>query len=131
MGNTDSTSAENDFPPLFHGKELKWKTGPLDTSIPINENYDVIDTYEKLKTSKKFKEYMLQHIDSDELIRSLLSNDSDEAALEGITSYNSPKPEDVETITKEAKNLENCSNSGIKVSSRYDIAYRIHILPSS
>lgn len=114
MGNDISSSTLEEDASLFYGKELKWKTGPLQTSLPIDGE---VDTYENLKLSPVFKEYVLQHIDDDDLIRTLVSTDDDEnLVLEGITSYQLPNAEEVETLTKDVVNLENCTMAGIQVS---------------
>jgi hypothetical protein len=111
MGNTDSTSGVT---PLFYGKELKWKSGAVSSSIPYNDSFP--ETYEQLKLSSSAKSFIFQHIHSDDLVNSLLSNEVDEGAvLEGISSYLNSKPEEVETLVKDLKNLENSAAAGISV----------------
>jgi hypothetical protein len=126
MGNNSSTTSPSSSPRSSSGsgnsvktlapvKELKIKTGVISSSIPFP--LQTFESYEKLKLSSAFKEYLLQHIDQDDLVNSLFSNDlleNPSIALEGISSYQRLKPEEIETLAKDMKNIENCSLAGIK-----------------
>jgi hypothetical protein len=126
MGNNSSTTSGVASPRSLTGsgssvkslvpvKELKIKTGVMSSSIPFPlQSYE---SYEKLKLSSAFKEYLLQHIDHDDLVNSLFPNDlleNSNVALEGISSFLRLKPEETEALSKEMKNVENCSLAGIK-----------------
>lgn len=113
MGNTNSSEENNDNSPLFYGDQLSLKSGSINSSIPLNHS---VETYENLKLSPNIKQTILRNIDSDDLVSSLLPNDLDNAVtLEGISSYQVPKSEDMEILLKELKSLENATVAGIPV----------------
>jgi hypothetical protein len=117
MGNTNSNE---EVSPLFYGEELSLKSGSINSSIPLNHS---VETYENLKLSPAIKQTILRNIDSDDLVNSLLPGDlEDSVTLDGISSYQSPKSEDMEILLKELKSLENATVAGIPVSDFFPLS---------
>lgn len=110
MGNTTSESN-----PLFIAEELDWKTGALADSIPAP--IGGLTTYEGLRASTVFKEYLMKHIDSDYLASSVMNMADVEAALlKGIDKYKELEPEWVESLQNLVENFQLCTAAGIDVS---------------
>lgn len=110
MGNITSESN-----PLFIADELDWKTGALVDSIPAPVGG--LTTYEALRASTVFKEYLMKHIDSDHLASSVMNMaDVESALLKGIDKYKELEPEWVESLQNLVENFQLCTAAGMEVS---------------
>lgn len=113
MGNNLSESS-----PLYISDALNWRTGAISEPVPAPvDQSKAITTYEQLGLCCEFKEYMLKHIDLDNLISSVLSSAEDqEQLLKGIDKFKAADPDLADDLQQLIENFEQCVSAGINVS---------------
>lgn len=104
---------------------MDWKEGQIRSSIPIHDEIGSFNSYQKLKLSKDARQFILQNIQHEDLIASLLASAEESAVLEGISSYKCPNTDEEKALMNGMKNLENATVAGIKVVALFLILDRI------
>jgi hypothetical protein len=125
MGNSPSSTS-----PVYISPDVKWKSGSRTSTIPseislrdgesssgtISSN--CIPSYEQLIISSEFKNHLLENLDSDYLVSSVLTVDAvheEKILLEGIRILNSPDPGVELDILQQVKTFGECLVAGVEV----------------
>jgi hypothetical protein len=111
MGNSVS-----DLNQLYPEDQLQWKVGSIADGVPApsvtNES-----TYENLQGNSEFMKYLMQNIDSDALVGSIISAADDHSVLlKGFDKYNAADPELAAANQSLLENIHLCASAGIDVS---------------
>jgi hypothetical protein len=113
MGN-----AVSDSNLLYTEGQLQWKTGSLTDGVPA-PNVTNEATYENLQGTSDFKEYLMQNIDSDALLASIISGTEDNSVLlKGFDKFHAADREIMIANQSLLENIHLCSSAGVDVSQR-------------
>ena len=117
MGNSPSIVAN----PLYVSPNIKWKSGPLTSSVPADLGPDKkAQAYTTLRLSAEFRNFLLVNLDSNHLVSSVLSfgnspDDERKSLLAGISIVNPPDSVVEEVILRRAKVFQDCLAAGVDV----------------
>ena len=105
-------------------KDLKWRSGSK--TEPVPSNIGGLTTYEKMMKSSEFKDFLLENLDGNYLISSILTANSvdENVLLEGISSFNRLDDETRDTMLSGIKSFQTACEAGINVGTlKYSITF--------
>lgn len=122
MGNTVSPAS-----PLYLDGDVSWKTGSIVQGISAPQTTDAA-TFEEFQRNSLLKDFLLQHVDNDHLILSLLNGADDAVALvKGMPKFQPPDADDVASTRSAVNNLQLCVAAGINVRT-FNILFQIRLV---